>query len=367
MKTSWLLALAVLSVSVQVQAANLYYVAPPAQPNDYVWATGVSNDGMVVGFVGIDKYSHPIQAYRWQAGSPEMELIPRISQTSSGSMCFGISDDGSVLGYEEDGGGYAKLYLADPQLHAALVTQVPTPFIGYAYGALSGDGRVVAASPNWRWDALGGVKALPTLGTGPSDVAVITRDGGVIAGMSSYKACCWTSQGIVALAPVSGSSSCGAEAITPDGAVAVGYATNPSDNRLPMPVLWKDGLVQIAPLPDGANRADFMRITPNGLTAFGIGSGPAGGDRGFAWDAVHGSRGIYQWAAEEYGLQLPLDNCFITAVSENGQYLAGLATTTDNSQFEAFVIVLPEPATALILLSAWPLLGRSRVRSLRRS
>ncbi|MFO0971933.1 MAG: hypothetical protein U1A27_00635 [Phycisphaerae bacterium] len=205
---------------------------------------------------------------------------------------------------------------------------------GVAYGT-NRDGSVVvgiSTTPSFggtpfRWTAATGMQPLgPTFDTSPSGIAFTTSDdGNVLIGQMS----------------------------TPHGTEAFRWTAD-------------TGVVGLGDLAGGIFQSRAYGISGDGATIVGQGnidhpSGvPGGYPAAFIWDAAHGMRRLQDVLAAEYDLVLPgwrLNEA--RAISSDGLAIAGVARNP-NGDSEAYLVLLPEPASASLLALATLLFRRRR-------
>jgi probable HAF family extracellular repeat protein len=177
--------------------------------------------------------------------------------------------------------------------------------------AVSPDGRVVVGESNSRaglqafaWTRAVGMRGLGDLPGGAfSSVAYgVANRGRVIVGASVD--CCSGEEGtpfgftpragMFPLPTLQGPTSYGqAEAVTPDGTIAVGASQAPSGGIVA--ALWSraDGLVALGDLPGGRELARASAISGDGAVVVGTGSSDASGfDEAFRWTAEGGMEAL---------------------------------------------------------------------------
>ena len=114
-------------------------------------------------------------------------------------------------------------------------------------------------------------------------------------------------------------------------------------------------------LGDLAGR-DFQSYA-NGVSGDGsivVGAGDTfDGTRAFIWDESHGIRDLNDVLVTDYGLDLSgWDLKVANAISDDGQTIVGMGIHNGNQ--EAFVAMVPEPSTGLLLGGGFVLLAARR-------
>jgi probable HAF family extracellular repeat protein len=316
-------------------------------------ATGVSADGSVV--VGASGDIFTQRAWRWTAGGGMVGLGP----TSVSTAASGVSADGStVVGQPPTGtlagwrwtesGGFQDLGLAA------------------AYAA-SSDGSVIAGArlatfggqlglQAVRWTSSGAVP----ISTLPSDARGISGDGSVLVGGNSSRtpppppftllleAFRWTSAaGMVGLGdlPGGGALRSQANAVSADGSVIVGYGTSDFGTEA---FRWTSalGMVGLGDLPGGIFQSEALAVSADGSIIVGRGDGF---EEPFIWDAVNGMRSLTT-VLTDLGLDLTgWDLRTATGISADGSTIVG--DGVNNGVEQAWIAVIPEPGTGLLLMT----------------
>jgi probable HAF family extracellular repeat protein len=319
-------------------------------------ATGLSADGSVV--VGSSGFS-PQTAWRWTAADGMVDLGP----TSVSIAATGVSGDGSTVvgstplaqtpvgwSWTESGGFQA------PGLAAA--------------NAASSDGSVIAgarlttaggqlAFQAVRWTSSGAVPISP----GPSNAWGISGDGSVLVGSSTRaqsptppfmfvtEAFRWTSvSGMVGLGDLPGGQvRSEAKAVSADGAVVVGSSTSASGIEA---FRWTSagGMVGLGDLPGDDFYSEAFAVSADGSVVVGRSHGSSESlSEPFVWDAIHGMRYL-STVLTDLGLDLTgWDLRNATGVSADGMTIIG--DGVNNGVEQAWIAVIPEPGTGLLLMT----------------
>jgi probable HAF family extracellular repeat protein len=272
-------------------------------------ANGVSGDGSVV--VGGDA-----QAFQWTSGGMvNLGFLPGSSPPTMSSIAQGASYDGSVV-------------------------------IGSSTYSASGSNEA------FRWTSSSGMVGLGFLPSGTASYgSAVSADGSVVVGSSSFdatglqQAIRWTSGGgMVGLGFLPGTDHSDATAVSADGSVVVGNSSN-SDISNPI---------------QGSFRwtASGGMVSLGGPTAYGVSGdgsvvvGSCGGVGGACiWDAKNGWRVLRNVLTSD-GLNLPAMSLDVaTGVSADGETIVGYGTLSVGGKQEAWIAVLPEPTTGLLVMA----------------
>ena len=288
--------------------------------------------------------------------------------------------------------------------------------------AVSADGSTIAASfyspdsatlkpaPAYRWTQGGGFVSLGALSGRPdgnSSASALSRDGSVIVGQSAtangeVEAFRWTATtGMTGLGFATSSNRFSwALDVTPDGSTVVG-ASNGTNfnlhhfrwtpeagmvtlNELPNTLYSKpeavsdDGRVVVGSASIGSPQGSAYRWSESGgMKLLRVAPGDAkeiardvSGDGSivvgnaefgaFIWDPLHGMRSLRDLLISEYGLGAELAGWSLgsaDAISSDGRAIVG-GGTNHAGQYEAFMVVLPEPSAAVVLAACAAVLAR---------
>lgn len=309
----------------------------------------VSDVGRVA--VGSVQMSTGEQAFRWTPTEGMSGLGYKPGYIAS--TAYGISGDGSVVvGYDRSSAG---------QVQAFRWTQSGgMTGLGYLNGgnyssaaAVSGNGSVIVGEAGtgsgfraFRWTPAGGMQNLDTLiGDNNSTATGVSGDGSTVVGSSYFQsgtitphweAFRWTqSGGMVGLGYLPGDSRSQATAVSPDGSAIVGISGSSSGQS---GFLWTldQGMVDLG--------------LHNALDVSGDGSVVVGSVRNGAaiWDAAHGTRELRDMLLSD---GINLDNWSLAScrgVSADGTVITGVGQY--GNQLRAWMVVIPEPASAILLV-----------------
>lgn len=270
--------------------------------NFFSVALGISGDGSVV--VGGSSGGMGGQAFSWTSGGGMVELGKSFGST----VANGISDDGSVV-------------------------------VGMA--------RPAADQEAFRWTVSGGAQGLGDLpgGTFSSTARGTSSDGSVVVGWSDsvlgLEVFIWDAINGMQGLGFSGGSGQGIS-ISGDGSVVVGNSAGEA-------FIWDatNGMQRLGRVPGGLFISLAQGISLDGSTVVGQ-STSSSGQEAFIWDSANGMR--------EFDLVLTALGLDITgwrldvahSVSADGHTIAGFGINP-SGQPEAWIAVIPEPGTALLM------------------
>jgi probable HAF family extracellular repeat protein len=157
----------------------------------------------------------------------------------------------------------------------------------------------------------------------------------------------WTSAGgLVGLGDLPGGASRSeANAVSADGSVIVGYDTSASGIEA---FRWTSagGMVGLGDLPGGIFDSEALAVSADGSIVVGRGDGSA---EPFIWDAVNGMRSL-STVLTDLGLDLSgWDLRTATGISADGSTIVGDGVYNEVEQ--AWIAVIPEPGTGLLLMT----------------
>jgi probable HAF family extracellular repeat protein len=233
-------------------------------------------------------------------------------------------------------------------------------------------GRGIGTSGNeaFRWTSGGGMVGLGDLpGGGIGSAAFDTSaDGSAVVGYgngaSGTEAFRWTSGGgMVGLGDLAGGAFFSfANGVSADGSVVVGHGTNAASSSEAFRWTSGGGMVGLGDLAGGTFNSRAQGVSADGSVVVGFGTS-ASGSVAFIWDAVNGMRSLQDVLVNDYGLDLTgwlLGSA--VGISADGTSIVGYGT--HNGQTEAWLAVLPEPGTG-VLVGVTGLLGLVGRRSRR--
>ena len=275
---------------------------------------GVSGDGSVV--VGESNAGGNFHAFRWTAngGTQALGYLPGDGY----STAVDVSDNGSVIV------GSSRLSSVSSSEAYIWTAGDGLTGLGFLPGgdtstatAISGDGLVVVGSSNstiytsgeaFRWTSGGGMTALGNIGGFPtiSTASALSYDGSVVVGSNIYAfgmfhtiAYRWTiDDGMTSLGLLSGYTSTGASAISSDGSVVYGTASNNGGTSEGFRWTEADGLSGLGWLPGGSH-SSVVDVSADGTIVLGE-SDSTGNiiDEAVLWSEAQGMRSVKNLLAE---------------------------------------------------------------------
>lgn len=214
-----------------------------------------------------------------------------------------------------------------------------------------------------RWSSGGPAAAISS---GGAYANATSADGQVIVGRrgsaSGDEAFRWTlATGIVGLGDFSGGAFYSeAHGVSADGFTIVGQSFSASGSEA---FCWTSGagMVPLGDLPGGIFYSYARGVSGDGSLIVGSAKS-ASGDEAFIWDATNGMRSLKSVLIDDYGVT-GLDLWTLTqakAVSADGSTIVGYGTNPAG-QIEAWRVTgIPEPSSAVLLLSGSLFLLRPR-------
>lgn len=347
----------------------------------YSSALDVSRDGSVIVGMAGNGDGFNSQGFYWteEAG---MKSIGDFDGGPAFGECRGVSADGrTIVGSAWDGNaGYPFMWTAETGL--VKIEDLPGGAPGGLATAVSANGKYVVGisssertgSEQWeafRWTTEGGIHDLGDAGdrfawwaNGVSDTNTIVgntlkKSGG---GSQAYR---WTEEdGIQNLGYLKGGNYSLAHEITPDGKYIVGHShafEKGKNSQLAFRWTEADGLVPLVDItkyPTGTEMHG-MDISDDGALIVGTASITAGA---FLWTEDLGVRRLLTYISKDLGLKdevagWRLDHA--RAISGDGSTIVGYGRNPDGDG-EAWMLRIPEPSAALIMLFGIATLGRPR-------
>jgi hypothetical protein len=96
----------------------------------------------------------------------------------------------------------------------------------------------------------------------------------------------------------------------------------------------------------GSSGSDARAVSADGSVVVGTSGGEA-----FIWDAGHGMRSLKQVLTDDFGLDLSLWNLLeATGISADGRTIVGDGFQGFDSNQRAWIAIIPEPGTALLVI-----------------
>lgn len=362
-------------------------------------ATAISANGQVV--VGSQflypEYGSNYEGFRWTeaggtvplGGTPGI-LLNTYPQT--------VSADGSVVaGYTAGAGADAAFRWTEPNGVVSIGT-LPGTLYSIPRSVSGEGGVVVGTSYNaschnefceaFRWTEVDGMVGLGDLPGGwfASYATGVSADGAVVVGHGTTAndglphAFRWTEAGgMVGLGTLPGEDNpySRANAVSADGRVIVGGSSSTGFEAF----LWTktDGMIGLGDLTPGSGfSSEALAVSADGSVVVGLSEGvnvilgPTGtvfsAPGAFVWDATHGMRSI-QELLESDGIAVPFDLYRAIDVSADGTVILGTSEVgfypnLSTVSWIATIPSIPEPSTALLLMSGLFALARQRARHL---
>lgn len=344
-------------------------------------AFGVSADGSVV--VGSVSGSGNLRyvGFRWDA---ENGMVPlgALSQTSRYTAASGISGDGStVVGVAEEANGQRRAVLWEGTVGPIVLedleisSQWTQAF--WAEASTFGGAVVVGQSRGhaFRWDpengtvSLGGLPGVPTIA---SSAGGVDDDGSVIVGGVTTEIGTqpfrWNSeQGMVGLGSFAGAPIGGfAQAVSSDGSVVVGSSLSASSMTRAFRWDALHGMAELGELPAGYVTSAALGVSADGSTAVGFireaGLADFLSNRAAYWDEAGQ---VHELSVFLRAMGLDLAGWTLISaqdVSADGRTIVG-SGINPTGQIEAWIAVIPEPGTSLLIAVGLTMLGGLRSRT----
>ena len=339
-----------------------------------------------------------VEAFRWTAAEG---MIGLGSLPGGGilSRAWAVSYDGSVVvgyGQSDITHAHAARWTIDGNVQE--LGSINGDLVGsFAYD-VSGDGtRIVGSVASTgssgdravTWNTQGQAQFVPLIGTDGSRATSISHDGNVVVGgahfevgeETEYNAFLWSQQtGTLKLGDLPGGThSSLAFRVSADGQTVVGRGTS-NEGREAFRWTDKDELVSLGVLSGGQHLSEARGTSEDGSIIVGF-SGSAAASEFYAdipddddppfpkteaviWDHQHGMRSLREVLIRDYGLDL--QDWYLRAamdISDDGRTIAGHGIGPGGYQ-QAFVVTIPEPAAAsLLLLGGMLMRHRSKTKA----
>ena len=347
--------------SCALAAAPSFQDIAPSQP--YAYPQALSADGSTV--VG----SRSGTAFRWNPSTGYQDLLlPAPVASYPTWFATGVSSDGHyVAGYAN---GIAYLFAPirwNTQANTSQVLETPSGYTGAQVHDLSDDGSIavgnsgsISGNEATYWDAAGNAHPMGFLGTagGRAGLAyAVSGNGQVIVGNSTGStdglvAFRWTIEtGMVSLGRFNGLNST-ATTVSRTGNVIAGYGAAIGKTYPVSGWVWTSstGMQPLGDLPGGPNHSYPRDTSADGSIIIGQSSSSLG-DEAFIWDASHGLRNLKSVLISDYHLDVSgwmLRDA--EGISADGLTITGYGETPAG-EGRAWIVTLPEPSTALLLIA----------------
>ena len=297
----------------------------PYLPGNYTYSRDISNNGIVVGLV-----DGSYVAFRTPVGGPIEELSGNYSDA------YGITPDGSVIvGYSTTADGYEAVRWTRQTGLVGLGHMTPGNHFGDAAHAVSADGSIVV---------------------GEAESA---------QGQQAFR---WTQPtGLVGIGDLPGGDfSSAALGISSDGQVIIGRSTSSAGTEA---FRWTQatGMVGLGDLPGGTFYSEAYNATADGGIVVGESRTTLIDGDAFIWTAADGMRSLQAVLTNEYGLGPSMVGWRLSAasdISDDGNVIVGYGRAPSGN-LEGFVVVIPEPSTAALVIAAIVLILIARQRAAR--
>lgn len=327
-------------------------------------ANAVSRNGQyVVGYTG-PYYTN--QAFRWSAATGMVALgtIPG----DHGSVAYGVSNDGNTVATSSS----SNISHAGVWKSGAGMSSLGYVLPGYAQGwakCVSADGAILGGVVDYpgtwigfQWTQASGMVALTPAST---LINTCSADGSVMAGYIGSDAGLWTqATGVVSLGrlPITGHyGSAQATGLSADGSIVVGYDGQGGSQSA---FRWTQGtgMIELSHLAGGPRDGQATGVSADGQRIVGWCSTLNNGSPvAVVWDPQGSVRRLQDILTLDYGMDLTgwtLKQA--TGISDDGGVIVGWGLDPAGKE-EAFVAVLPEPATlSLLALGALAVLRKRR-------
>ena len=321
------------------------------------FAFDVSADGTTV--VGRSVSPAPAQAFRWTQATGMVGLGDLPGGLVS-SVANGVSGDGGVVVGEGNNAFFSSEAFRWDSTNGMTGLGVLSGATTSRANGISSDGaKIVGQTGGGRneaflWDAANGMQGLGDL-AGGSDSSIafdISADGSTVVGRgtsaSGSEAFVWNAgggmQGLGDLA--GGAFNSFASGASADGSVVIGRGTSASGSEA---FIWDatNGMRGLGDLAGGRFLSQADDVTADGGIVVGYGNG-ASGQRAMIWDAANGMQELSVFLT---AMGIDVTGWVLSeasAISDDGRVIVGTGTNP-NGLSEAWIAVIPEPGTALLL------------------
>lgn len=324
-------------------------------------AQGVSADGSVI--VGESSSSPGLrEAFRW---SRETGMVG-LGELAGGpfySTAYGVSGDGRVVVGASAIEGGVEAFAHTPEGGMIGLGDLPGDEFGSEATDASLDGSIIVGHSFssvgievFRWE--NGVMSSLGIGLGGTRPAV-SDDGSVIVGDAAGEAFRWVNGATDFLGTLPGRNGSMAFDVSAAGDVVVGHAGFGGHGNEAFRWTAETGMVGLGYLNESESMSRAFAVSGDGSVVVGESKTSESNWRAFIWDAENGMRDLGQLLENVYGVNM--DGWTLTQaidISADGRVIVGNGTGPSGGQ--AWVAVIPEPGTAILL--GLGLVGLSSVR-----
>lgn len=365
--------------------AGVQFFALGDLPGGSVSSTGFGVANLGVAAVGRSSSANSgagSEAFRWSAVGG-MQGLGTLSVGPDGSEARAVSGDGRVVAGIAGSDNGQEAFRWTPEGGMEGLGDLPGgPFQSAGLG-LSADGSTVVgnswgSSPNgaepFRWTRETGMHPLGHLpgGFDAGQATGVSGNGSVVVGYArrfdfAGEAFRWTEQtGMVGLGDLPGGGfQSYATAVSADGATIIGHSASSNGSEA---FRWTagGGMVGLGDLPGGRFESDALSVSGDGSMIVGKGFVPVPGapllttPAAFLWTQQRGMLNLRDLLINEYGIDLT--NWWLydaRGISPDGTAIIGTAINPAGNP-EAYLVILPEPATIGLFGLAAAFLPRRR-------
>lgn len=317
------------------------------------YASGVSSDGSLV--TGRSWSVAGGEAVRWTP-SGGISALAGVSGDYRSTYARAVSADGGTVVGEayRINSGYRLPYSWTAAGGMVLLDELPGGDLSSSASDVSADGQVVVGHSAGKpvvWTGGGSPVFVGSLyGLEGGYAQAVSNDGTVIVGASHagdghYEPFLWTAAtGMVGLGFLPGHDDGRVGDLSGDGRAVVGQSANKA-------FLWTagTGVVDIS-AGSGAISSDAYAVSGDGSVVVGRAYWESNNPRPFIWDEAGGLRDLQDVLVTDYGLDLS-GWTLISAdgISDDGLTIVGFGRNPAGTT-EGFVAVVPEPASALLVV-----------------
>ncbi len=323
-------------------------------------AYGVSSDGSAV--VGRSYGANGWEPFRWTRFGGMQSLGDLPGGPFQNGFAHGISGDGTIVVGRSVGINDYEAFRWSQSTGLQGLGDLPGGFFTSEAYSVSGDGAIVVGRSEgidgleaFRWTQAGGMQSLGDLpgGSSGSEAYGISYDGNTIVGYSvganGWEAFRWTeSGGMQGLGILADGRFSRADDVSSDGTTIVGHSDSAYGGEA---FRWTEvgGMQSLGDLPGGLFYGKAWGVSGDGSITVGESSGANDDVVAFVWDEVNGMQSL-RALLEDNGVNMSgwtLSAAF--DISEDGRTIVGSCINPEGN-YEAFVAVIPEPSSALLMI-----------------